>query len=50
MEILSTVHDLDHMTDKVANAAFRSNPQSSLLEIASATSANQRVVFTIVWI
>lgn len=50
MEILSTVHDLDHMTDKVENAAYRSNPQSSLLEIASATSANQGVVFTIVWI
>lgn len=48
MEILSTVHDLDHMTDKVENAAFNSNPQSSLLEIASATSANQRIVFTIV--
>lgn len=50
MEILSTVHDLDHMTDKVENAAFSCNPQSSLLEIASATSANQRIVFTIVWI
>lgn len=50
MEILSTVRDRDHMTDKVENAAFKSNPQSSLLESASATSANQRVVFTIVWI
>lgn len=50
MEILLTVQDLDHMTDKVENAAFSSNPQSSPLEIASATSANQRIVFTIVWI
>lgn len=45
MEILSTVHDLDHMTDTVENAAFSSNTQSSPLEIASATSANQRIVW-----
>lgn len=47
MEILSTLDDQNRVIDKVENAAFRSNPQRSSLEIASAAAANQCTVFMI---
>lgn len=45
MEVLSALHDQNHMIDKVENAAFGSNPQSSFLEIAPAIAASKRIVF-----